>query len=111
MNRPPPHPSGQSAGWVIAAIVAVVAVCAISFMISQRPREAIAIAAGDTATSRTPLGSQTAPPVQSAPPTTTTRRPAGAAPMSPADLAGAEPGMAFNAGDAVSNAAAIEPAH
>ncbi len=38
----------KESGWVVAAIVAVVAVCAVSFMISQRPRQAMAVAAGDT---------------------------------------------------------------
>jgi hypothetical protein len=42
-------PPQRRAGWVVAAIVAVVAVCAVSFMISQRPQEAIAVAEGDAA--------------------------------------------------------------
>jgi hypothetical protein len=47
MNRSAISPSGQSAGWIVAAIVAVIAICAVSFMLSQRPRLAIAVAEGD----------------------------------------------------------------
>jgi len=40
-------PPQRNTGWIVAAIVAVVAVCAVSFMVSQRPQEAIAVSEGD----------------------------------------------------------------
>jgi hypothetical protein len=103
-------PSGRGAGWVVAAIVAVVAICAVSFMITQRPQEAIAVAEGD------PLTGDRAPQV---------RQPGGAANtvrVAPPDGADTgrlapDPGppppprAAWNANAAASNANAVEPAH
>lgn len=86
----------------MAAIVAVVAVCAVSFMISQRPQEAIAVAEGDPLTGEVLRGPQTAPPAPA--PLRPIRRPAAPA------LAQATPGAALSAEDAASDASAVEPA-
>jgi hypothetical protein len=107
------HSPERNAGWVVAAIIAVVAVCAISFMIAQRPQEAIAVAQGEALT-RTPLHR-----LPTAPTT-----PGGAAeairvhPMDGSDTGriAAEtpapaPRGAMDATAAGSNAAGLEPAH
>lgn len=107
------HPPERRAGWVVAAIIAVVAVCAVSFMVAQRPQEAIAVAEG---------GSLASAPAHRLPTAPTT--PGGAAeairvhPMDGSDTGRiiAEtpppaPRGAMDANAAGSNAAAVEPAH
>ncbi len=102
---------GRGAGWVVAAIVAVVAVCAVSFMITQRPQDALAVAAGD-------------PPLAAAPTAPTLARPNGprmtptmpAAPPAGADTGRNAPpfptaSRALSADEVGSNASATEPAH
>ncbi len=107
------EPPGRSAGWVVAAIVAVVAVCAVSFMITQRPQEALAVAEGDPLTGEMQRDSR---PAHRATP--------GGAPeairVNPLDGADTgrippepyiPPRTAMDANAAGSNASAVEPAH
>ncbi len=103
------EPPGRSAGWVVAAIVAVVAVCAVSFMITQRPQEAVAVAEGEGLTGAarpaqrtTPGGAPEAIRVQPLDGADTGRIPP--EPYIP-------PRTAMDANAAASNAFAIEPAH
>ena len=105
------HPSRQSAGWVVAAIVAVVAVCAVSFMITQRPQEAMAVAAGDPLTGDMLRGPQKTPTTPGGAPEAIRVHPlaANAAPERNA----AVPAPTLGALDATavgSNASAVEPA-
>ncbi len=106
-------PPERSTGWVVAAIVAVVAVCAVTFMITQRPQEAMAVAEGD------PLTGEVSPAPQMARTT-----PGGAPeairiqPMDGADTGRLAvqpvippPSGAMNANGAAANASAVEPAH
>jgi hypothetical protein len=105
-------PPGRGAGWVAAAIVAVVAVCAVSFMITQRPQEAMAVAEGDPLTGEMQNGQTPAHPTTP-----------GDAPeaISVKPLDGADTGRippepyipprtAIDANAAASNASAVEPA-
>lgn len=102
MNSSANNPSGRSAGWIVAAMVAVIAVCAVSFMVSQRPREAIAVAEGDPLIGEAARATRTAPSAVPTPLRPMIRKPEA--------MARTAPGGAFNAADAASNAAAVEPA-
>ncbi len=104
-NDPPP----RTAGWVVAAIVAVVAVCAVSFMISQRPQEAIAVAEGDPLASAPPRPVPTAP--NNAPAAIRVYPPDGSDTGRIAPEPYVAPRTAMDATAAGSNASAIEPAH
>jgi hypothetical protein len=103
------EPPGRNAGWVVAAIVAVVAICAVSFMITQRPQEAVAVAEGDPLTGEIQSNRQPAHPTAPA-----------AVRVSPPDGADTgrippepyiPPHTAMDANAAASNASTVEPAH
>ncbi len=111
------HPD-RSAGWVVVAIVAVIAICAVSFMVTQRPREALAVAEGDTLTGEMLRGPQPAPaqpPVRAraaidSQAATRAGAKAAAAAEQAANSADAIPAAALDANAAASNASAIESA-
>lgn len=104
-------PPRQSAGWVVAAIVAVVAVCAVSFMITQRPQQAMAVAEGDPLTGEMLRGPQSPPTTPGGAPETIRVHPLAAnqAPKRDAAL----PALSLGPLDATavgSNASAVESA-
>ena len=107
-KAPPP----RTAGWVVAAIVAVVAVCAVSFMVSQRPQEAIAVAEGDALTGAPPRAPRNAADTSGG--ASQARRlnpPDGADTGRVAPEPYTAPRTAMDANAAGSNASALEPAH
>ena len=103
------EPPRRSTGWVVAAIVAVVAVCAVSFMISQRPQEAIAVAEGDPLTGAPARPAPTTPSSVAAP--VRINPPDGADTGRIAPEPSVAPRTAMDANAAGSNASAVEPAH
>jgi hypothetical protein len=103
------EPPGRSAGWVVAAIVAVVAICAVSFMITQRPQEAVAVAEGDALTGE--MQSSQTPAQPTAPAATPVNPPDGADTGRTPPEPYIPPRTAMDANSAASNASAIEPAH
>lgn len=106
------HPPGGIAGWVVAAMVAVVAVCAVSFMITQRPREALAVAGGDPMHEAPPRAALMAPTTPSdAAPARGANPPDGADTGRIAPEPFVAPRTAMDANAAASNASALEPAH
>ena len=101
-------PPGRGAGWVVAAIVAVIAICAVSFMVTQRPQQAIAVAQGDAVTSKMQHGQ---PPTRPTRPATESVSPDGADTGRTAPEPSNPPRTAMDANAAGSNASALEPAH
>lgn len=105
-------PPQRTAGWVVAAIVAVVAVCAVSFMISQRRQEAIAVAEGDALTGAPPRAPRNGPNTSGgAPEALRVNPPDGADTGRIAPEPHVAPRTAMDASAAGSNASALEPAH
>jgi hypothetical protein len=104
--------AGKGAGWIVAAIVAAVAICAVSFMVTQRPRAAMAVAEGDPLTGeilrvpQTAAGPATGPPAVHAQAARTTD----AAVADTAAVAQAAPSSAMDANTAGSNASTVETA-
>ena len=108
-SDPPPRPT---AGWGVAAIVAVVAVCAVSFMVSQKPQQAMAVAEGDPLTAVTPRAPRAAPiPAGRGPEAIRANPPDGADTGRLAPEPYTPPRTAMDANAAGSNASAIELSH
>ncbi len=59
MANPDREAAANFAGWVVAAMVAVVAICAVTFMITTQPNPAPAIAAAESETLRGATGPST----------------------------------------------------
>lgn len=105
---------GRGAGWVVAAIVAVVAVCAVTFMVMQRPQGPVAVADRTAASADLRGAQQTPPATPGGAPEAIRVQPldgadTGRLPPEPAALP--PPRGAFDANSAAANASAIEPAH